>query len=64
MLPPGKNSGRTTNESVENASRCSPTGEHGGVAELGQGILRAVVSAKAGRNTCSTSSADMAPPPP
>ena len=59
MLPPGKNSGRTTNESVENASRCSPTGS---TAESPSWAR--VLFAKAGRNTCSTSSADMAPPPP
>ena len=35
MLPPGKNSGRTTKESVEKASRTPPSGEHRGVAELG-----------------------------
>ena len=35
MLPPGKNSGRTTNESVENASRrAAERSSDGGVAEL------------------------------
>ena len=59
MLPPGKNSGRTTNESVENASRPPAKGK---TAES-PSCSRAA-SAKPGRNTWSTSSADIAPPPP
>ena len=59
MLPPGKNSGRTTNESVENASRPPSTSS---TAESPS--WPSVASANAGRNTWSTSSADIAPPPP
>src|SRR6478672_393409 len=59
MLPPGKNSGRTTKESVENARRDPPTSS---TAESASCASEA--SAKLGRKTCSTSSPDMAPPPP
>src|SRR6185437_13116898 len=57
--PPGKNGGLTTKESVENASRrpsSSTTAE--------SPSSRPAASPYAGRNKCSMSSADMAPPPP
>ena len=59
MLPPGKNSGRTTKESVEKASRAPPR------STTAESPSPASVSPpKAGTKTCSTSSADIAPPPP
>ena len=57
--PPGKNIGLTTYESVEKASRTPPTST---TAESPSSASAAAPNA--GRNRCSTSSADMAPPPP
>src|SRR4051794_1719628 len=57
MLPPGKNSGRTTKESVEKATRVPPTDR------TAESVSSPVVP-NAGRKRCSTSSADIAPPPP
>ena len=59
MVPPGKTSGLTTNESVENASRTPPTST---TAE--SPIPASAADPNAGRNRCSMSSADIAPPPP
>src|SRR5690349_14526312 len=58
--PPGKNGGLTTNESVENASLVPPPTSS--TAESPRS--RPAASPYAGRNKCSMSSADMAPPPP
>jgi hypothetical protein len=59
MLPPGKMSGLTTNESVEYATRAP-----GSVSTVLSLSEAASAVPKAGRNRCSTSSADSCPPPP
>ena len=59
MLPPGKTSGFTTNESVEKARR-TPSART--TAESPSSASAA--APKAGRKRCSISSPDMAPPPP
>ena len=59
IVPPGKNSGCTTNESVEKASRTPADVDDGGVAQP-----RSAAAPNAGRNRCSISSPDIAPPPP
>ena len=56
MLPPGKNSGRTTKESVENASRAPPTSSTAASPSSARSA-----SPKAGRKMCWISSADIAP---
>src|SRR5690606_9575897 len=61
MLPPGKNSGRTTKESVEKARRAPPSST---TAEAVRGAGARSDPVRAGSSTCSTSSADIAPPPP
>jgi len=57
--PPGKNIGFTTKESVENAKRTPATDT---MAE--SPIPASAAVPNAGRNRCSMSSADIAPPPP
>lgn len=59
MLPPGKKSGRTTNESVEKASRAPPRVSSAESRSAARGS-----EPKAGAKTFSTSSADITPPPP
>ena len=61
MLPPGKNSGRTTYVSVENASRAPPGRTTARRRRAGRRPRRRL---KAGRKRCSISSADSRPPPP
>src|SRR5664279_2029465 len=59
MVPPGKNIGFTTKESVENASRPA-----GAVSTAESPSSPSAASPNAGRKRCSMSSPDIAPPPP
>src|SRR5664279_5163629 len=59
MQPPGKNSGRTTKESVENANRPLR-----GASTAESPISARAASPKPGRNRYSISSPDIAPPLP
>src|SRR5512144_2471597 len=64
MEPPGKNIGRTTNESVEKASRAPPTDTTAESASPPSTDSPPFAGEKAGTNRCSTSSAESCPPPP
>ena len=61
--PPGKNIGLTTKESVEKASR-APSTRPGTLSTAESPRSACAAPPNAGRNSCSISSPDIAPPPP